>query len=95
MASVRILGRDQTRRERCQTLETLESGREGICAKVQVQSFRQNTREKMQRMVRQGLIYIQLGRKLLEFGCYKRQHAEYLLGRRVDRKDPWKTRKGQ
>lgn len=72
MASVRILGRDQTRRERCQTPETLEGAREGIHDKVHVQSFRQNTREKMQRMVRQGLICIQPARKLLEFGCYKK-----------------------
>ena len=93
MAALRILGREQTRRERCRT-RGAEGDREGTAAKEQVQSFRQNIKEKMQRMVRQGLIYIQLGRTLL-WAAIKRQQVEYLLGRRADRKDTWKTHKGQ
>lgn len=46
----------------------------------------------MQRMVGKG--YIQLGRKLL-LAAIKREQAEYLFGRRDDRKDTWKTHKGQ
>lgn len=54
--------------------ESRDTGRcrEGVHAKVQAQSFRQDAREKVQGMVRQGLIYNQLGRKLLEFGCHKK-----------------------
>lgn len=56
MAAMRILGREQPRRGGWLILVTGRWQRGEVYAQVQAQSFRQNTGEKVQGTVRQGLI---------------------------------------